>query len=325
MVRELPNFLGEDWIRTGRLMETLLGSDIDLLDRTNRTLLANSGKKLRPMLCLLSAKAVGGQPVPATISYAASAELLHNATLLHDDVVDGSDLRRGKPTVWSLLGGTASVLIGDYWLVKALEAIIDAGGPTEPVLKLFSWTLTQLAEGEVLQLQMAASGKTTETEYLRIIRGKTASLFETAAVSGALSVGAAEERVEAVRTYAMNLGLAFQIRDDIFDYAADGGIGKPVGQDLLEQKITQPLLCALETADPAKAAEIRARVTAIGEHPEYREQICRFVAEADGVDAAFAKLALYTDRAKAALGALPESEAREWLVKLADYMGTRTK
>ena len=355
MVSELRHFLGEDWVRTEALMSQYLSSDVRLLDQVNRSMLENSGKKLRPMLCLLVAKAVRGQVCEDTRHFAAAMELLHNATLLHDAVVDGSEMRRGRPTLQALMGGTASVLTGDYWLVKALECILDAKGEErDEVLRLFSWTLSSLASGEILQLQMALSGETREEEYLRIIRCKTACLFETAALSGALSVLGADsedadrhcrrmQAISAIRAFAMNLGLAFQIRDDILDYTGGAELGKPVGQDLMEQKITLPLLEALAAA-PEEEAEIRRKVREIGDHPEYREDIVAFVAAHDGIARATARLDGFIQLAKDALHSLGmtketsaggntpsfhgsvESADRasvDWLLALADYTALR--
>ena len=345
MVSELRHFLGEDWVRTEALMTQYLSSDVSLLDTVNRSLLEGSGKKLRPMLCLLVAKAVRGQVSEDTCHFAAAMELLHNATLLHDDVVDGSEMRRGRPTLQSLMGGTASVLTGDFWLVKALECILDAKGEErDEVLRMFSWTLSSLASGEILQLQMAMKGETREEEYLRIIRCKTACLFETAAVSGALAEGADAKTVEAVRAFALNLGLAFQIRDDILDYTGGAELGKPVGQDLMEQKITLPLLEALSDATPEEEAEIRRKVREIGDHPEYREDIVAFVAAHDGIARATARLDGFIQLAKDALHSLgmtdgasfhglsvesdsrharPDRASVDWLLALADFTALR--
>ena len=336
MVSELRHFLGEDWVRTEALMSQYLSSDVRLLNQVNTSMLENSGKKLRPMLCLLVAKAVRGQVCEDACHFAAAMELLHNATLLHDDVVDRSEMRRGRPTLQALMGGTASVLTGDYWLVKALECILDANGEErDEVLRMFSWTLSSLASGEILQLQMALSGETREEEYLRIIRCKTACLFETAAVSGALAESADKETVDAVRGYAMNLGQAFQIRDDILDYTGGAELGKPVGQDLMEQKITLPLLEALAAA-PEEEAEIRRKVREIGEHPEYREDIVAFVTAHDGIARATTRLNGFIEVAKDSLTVMPGSDrasisrhARpdrasvDWLLQLADYTALR--
>jgi len=316
------SLLGPAWTRTEALMAQYLSSDIELLDRTNRSLLAHGGKKLRPMLCLLSARAAGGECTEDSAHYAAAMELLHNATLLHDDVVDGSPLRRGRPTINALLGGTASVLLGDSWLVKALDSILDAPGESSgQVLRLFSWTLSELAAGEILQLQMALSGNTGEKEYFRIIGAKTGSLFETAVVSGALSVGASAPVVDALREYARNLGLAFQVRDDLLDVAGtEDTAGKPVGADLLEQKITLPLLGAFLSAGPEEEGRIRKMIPGVADHPEQVAEIVAFIRAHDGVAYAARRLEGLIDAARAALEPLPESEARGWLLSVAEEL-----
>ena len=230
-------FLAEPLERVFALLETSLGSDIALLDATNRSLLAQGGKRIRPGLTLLAAGACGGVNGD-TVRFAAAAEMIHNATLLHDDVVDGATTRRGKPTVMSILSSPASVLIGDYWLVKAIRCILDADRYSERAIRLFAKTLSDLAEGEMLQLEKASSCDTTRQDYLRIVYSKTASLFEASVLAGAVSADAPEEWTAALAGYARNLGIAFQIKDDILDYAGDAALGKPVGIDLKEQKIT---------------------------------------------------------------------------------------
>ena len=216
-IKAVQEYLGKDWIAVKERINSALCSDIALLNSTNESILSHSGKQMRPMLGLLIARACSvDQVCDSTISFAAASELLHNATLLHDDVADGSVKRRGAPTIMSLMGPSVSVLVGDYWLVKAMDLIIDADGDS-CVMKIFSKTLKDLAEGEMLQLQKAQKGDTDENDYLRIIYSKTASLFEAASVSAAISVGASEAYVQAARDYAVSLGIAFQIQDDILD------------------------------------------------------------------------------------------------------------
>ena len=243
----IKEYLKQDLEGVNALMGKSLSSDIALLDKTNKSVLAHSGKQIRPVLCLLAARACsGGFVTEDTLLYASAVELLHNATLLHDDVADDSPMRRGVPTVMSLLGGRASVLLGDYWLVKGMENILASANSSAKVIRIFAATLSDLAEGELLQLQKADTGDTLEQDYYKIIYNKTSSLFVAAATSGAMSVGASEEKMKAVRTYAKCLGQAFQIKDDIFDYLDNQQTGKPAGLDLKERKITLPLLGALK-------------------------------------------------------------------------------
>ena len=322
-IQEIKVFLTEPMREVSALLESSLQSGITLLDMTNRSLLEQGGKRLRPMLSLLAAGACGGIGADS-IRFAAASELIHNSTLLHDDVVDGASMRRGKPTVMSILNGPASVLVGDFWLVKAIRCILDASRYSERVIRLFAKTLSDLAEGEMLQLQKASNGDTTRVDYLRIIYSKTASLFEAAVLSGAVSAEAPEEWTAALAGYARNLGIAFQIKDDIFDYAGGEELGKPVGIDLLEQKITLPLLCALESAPEQEAAEIRSLVGRISDRPELAEEVRDFVRAHDGVALAWEEMVNCIDEAVFCLEELPQTAEKSYLAKLARFVGERT-
>ena len=319
---EIREFLREDLERVKRLIDSSLKSDIKLLDDTNKALLSRPSKGLRPLLSILMAYACACSPGEDSYRFAAAVELLHNATLLHDDVADESPTRRGKPTVNSLIGSSASVLLGDFWLVKAMDRILDSPQGTG-MIRLFAKTLSDLAEGEMLQLQKAASGDTEEDDYMRIIYYKTASLFELSAVAGAKSVNAPEELVSAAGTYARNLGLAFQIKDDIFDYSAGAEIGKPVGTDLLEQKITLPLIGAMASSGPSEEAEIRRKVAQIPVNPSHVDEIRDFVFNHGGIDYSVKRMECLLEEAKAALAVFPEGDARMRLEAVADYVSER--
>ena len=313
--QDIIGYLGSDWDRTMDLIRSQLHSDVALLELTNGQLLANAGKMLRPMVSLLVARAIG-MPTQDSVCYAAATELLHNATLIHDDVADGSAERRGKPTVSALFGAGTAVLVGDYWLARAVDLVVDTQH-RDAVIRTFAKTLTDLAEGEMLQLEKASSGDTTEADYLRIIHCKTASLFCAAAETAAVSVDADAEQTAAALAYGSSLGIAFQIKDDILDYAGSDRLGKPVGQDLLEQKITLPLLGALQGSPEEE--EIRALVREIPSHPEHCERIRRFVAERDGVGFAARRLSEWVERAVLVLEAFPDSPAKDYLAEIARF------
>jgi octaprenyl-diphosphate synthase len=322
----VKEYLGAAWTSVSERIASSLDSDIDLLNVTNRSILSHSGKQLRPVLALLFARACSaGEITESTVRYAAAAELLHNATLLHDDVADGSDQRRGAPTIRSLMGPSVSVLIGDYWLVRAMELILAGGGSDARVIKIFSKTLSYLAEGEMLQLQKARSGDTTEDDYFRIIYSKTASLFEAACLSAVVSVSASAEYENAAREYAVALGNAFQIKDDILDYDGTESVGKPLGVDILEQKITLPLIGAMTNAGAEAQTRMRAMVKDIVEHPEYRDEVVKFVKENGGLDYAAAELDKYVALAVRALEVLPDSYEKDCLVELAHFTARRKK
>ena len=325
-IKTVKEYLGSDWNAVQDYISSILRSDINLLNSTNDSILANSGKQMRPLLSLLFARAcTGGRITDASARYAAAAELLHNATLLHDDVADDSDQRRGVPTIRSLMGPSVSVLVGDYWLVKAMELILRDAPTDARTIRIFSKTLSDLASGEMLQLQKAQTGDTCEEDYLRVIYSKTASLFEAACLSAAVSVGASAEFEKAAVDYAVALGLAFQIKDDILDYDGTVSVGKPLGVDVLEQKITLPLLGALASASGQKAAEIRNKICNIPDHPEYRDDILAFVKEEHGIDYAVVRLQEYVEAAVRALDVLEESPEKRLLVGLAYYTAVREK
>ncbi len=317
---QIISFLGEDWTATVALIRSSLDTDIRLLSSTNDGVLRHSGKLLRPMLTLLSCRACGQGCTHDSIVYAAAAELLHNATLLHDDVADEAALRRGEPTVAAKLGAPSAVLVGDFWLARAVKLAIGTSYRQE-VLELFTKTLSDLAEGEMLQLEKASLADTDFAAYHRIIYCKTASLFESACVSGAMAAGASAEQVEAVRRYARAMGIAFQIKDDILDYSGGENLGKPVGIDIRERKITLPLLGAMENHPREK--EIRAMVAAIPEHPEYCDEIFDFVKERGGIDYAYDKMKAYVDEAVFALEPLPPGPARDYLAQIALFNSER--
>ena len=325
-LEEIRTYLDDDWIAVETLLQSSLESDIGLLNATNGAILSHGGKQIRPLISLLIARACsGGRTTDDSIRFAAASELLHNATLLHDDVADSSKERRGMPTVMSLLGGPASVLIGDYWLVKAMENILASPTYGEEVIRIFAKTLSDLAEGEMLQLQKASSGYTDEADYFRIIYSKTASLFEAAGVSAAISVGASEKMREAARDYCVSLGIAFQIKDDILDYCGDERLGKPVGVDLDEQKITLPLLGALKDVDEAEAAAVRKKIVGIADSPELKSGIRDFVFRHHGDAYASSRLDEYVGKAVRALDVFPESKEKDYLVSIAVFTAKRDR
>ena len=317
---EIIDYLGPDWTRCRELIRQSLHTDVGLLEKTNEMLLSRTGKQLRPILALLSARLVS-QPNEDSLRLAASAEILHNATLMHDDVADESKERRGAPTLSALLGPNAAVLVGDYWLARAVEMVLSTSC-FEKVIPLFSRTLTDLAEGEMLQLEKASSLDTCEEDYLRIIFCKTASLFVASVKGAAISVSASPTQLEAVEQYAKALGVAFQIKDDILDYTGDKRLGKPVGVDLKEKKITLPLLGALRNADSPK--EIREMVGRIDKQEGAYEQLMAFVHEGGGIEYATRQLDAWIQKAERALDVFPDSQAKTFLIEIAYYNSSRT-
>lgn len=229
------------------ILKQLEQSNAPLIPQLSRHILKAGGKRLRPILTLLSAKLCGYAAGGRDIAMAASVEFIHTATLLHDDVVDESSLRRGEPTANALWSNSASVLVGDFLLAKAFQMMVGDG--SLEALKLLSDTSATLSEGEVLQLTSARNLETDRDIYFKIIYAKTASLFATAAEIGAVIAGNAAQRT-ALKTYGEGLGLAFQIVDDALDYSADSTqLGKAAGDDFREGKITLPVIIAYTKGD----------------------------------------------------------------------------
>ena len=316
-IKGIQEFLGEDWSKVEALIKGSLYSSVDILVRTNAHLSSNEGKMLRPALSLLVSKACGTMNGDC-IRVAAASELLHNATLLHDDVLDDSSFRRGAPTVLSTLGAKPSVLIGDFWLARAMDLVLRCENHSREILTCFSDTVQDLVEGEMLQMTKAESGDTTEEDYLRIIYLKTASLFETVCTGAAIASGSDSDSAAAVKEYGRLLGMAFQIKDDILDYEGEA-LGKPTGTDLKEGKITLPLLGAFKKMDDRKEKEIRRMVSAFPQQPEGCREISATVKALDGTGYAGLRLEEYVSQAKEAVGVLPDSPAKSCLLELADY------
>lgn len=313
MLKEIQKYLGDSWSAYRSAFKDSLKADVALLRKINDLLYDHTGKQLRPMLTLLVSKAICGECPESVIRSAAAVELLHTATLLHDDVVDKSGLRRGSPTVNSLYGETSAVLVGDFWLSRALELVV--GIPDKRVLKVFAGSLSLLAEGEMIQYEKSLAPEPDEDAYFEIIRYKTASLFETAVLSGAFSIQASESAVAAVKGYALHFGRAFQIKDDILDYSPGLNTGKPSGQDILERKITLPLIGALKNASAKESSAFLRRVKSLPDG--ISGEALDFVREHGGLEYADARLADEIREAVGSLSGLPQCQAVLFLGEIA--------
>jgi octaprenyl-diphosphate synthase len=319
-LKEVQQFLGKAWTDFQRCFAESLESDIPLLDKANQYLLGHGGKKLRPLFTLLIAKALRGDCNERVVRCAAASELLHTATLMHDDVADNAPTRRGVPTMMTVYSPTTAVLLGDYWLSKAMDLIIDH--PDKRVLHVFSKCLADLASGEMLQLEKAEKADTTEDDYRRIIYCKTTSLFEACMVSAACSVEASEKEIERCRIYAWHIGQAFQMRDDMLDYSPELSIGKPTGQDILEKKITLPLFGLFEKAPRSVVREVRRRMK--NPDAELVSDVFAWVRQYDAMSYAREKLDAEIRQAVEVLAAFPASPSRDYLEKMAGMIAIRT-
>ena len=279
------------------------------------------GKRLRPMLTLASARMCGFEGTHH-LNLAAAVEFIHTATLLHDDVVDESGQRRGRPTANLLWDNKSSVLVGDYLFARSFQLMVETG--SIEVLDILSNAAATIAEGEVLQLTAAQNLATDAETYLKIIRGKTAALFAAATEVGGVISGVPQAQVEALNTYGDALGIAFQIADDLLDYGGDAGaIGKNVGDDFRDRKLTLPLIKAVALADDEERA-FWVRVIERGDQGDGDLDHALALMDRHGtMDATRVEALGWAETAKTALAGLPDHPIREMLHDLADYVVAR--
>lgn len=301
--------------------ESSLRSDTRLLQAAIDRILVSTGKHIRPLLVLLAAKACGNV-TESTVNAAVFLELLHTATLIHDDVIDETRQRRGVPSLNAVFDNKVAVLTGDYVLSSALVRSIQIGNLR--IIGILSNLGKDLSEGEIKQMENADESVVDEACYMQVIFKKTATLLAACATIGAISAKASEEDVRLLHDFGINLGYAFQIRDDIFDYFHELNIGKPTGNDIREGKITLPLLHALGQGgeEASRFFDIISRKDFTTEHIE---QLISFAKANGGIEYAEAKMRAYYQQAVDILQTLPDSQAKEALQKLALYVITRRK
>lgn len=278
------------------------------------------GKRLRPMLTLAAAKLLGSSD-PRAVKLAATVEFIHTATLLHDDVVDESTKRRGRPTANLLWDNKSSVLVGDYLLARAFQLMTECGS-LEVVTTLANASAV-ISEGEVLQLTAAQNLETGTEIYLNVVRGKTAALFSAACEVGAMVADATEAQRQALFTYGDALGIAFQMADDLLDYGGTSAIGKNIGDDFRERKLTLPVILAVEKADATERA-FWVRVIEKGDQREGDlEEALRLMQKHGTLEATRLEAQAWADKARAALTALPDHPLRGVLGDVASYVVAR--
>ena len=297
-------------------------SRVRLLDTVVQYLLKRKGKQIRPTLVLLSAEISGGI-TERSYRAAALVELLHTATLVHDDVVDESDTRRGVASINALWRNKVGVLLGDYLLSRGLLLALD--DHDYDLLHVMSDAVRRMSEGELLQIETARRLDMTEERYFQIIADKTGSLIAACMAAGAASAGADDATVARAKAIGETIGLAFQIRDDLFDYDADAAAGKPVGLDLQDRKMTLPLILALDRASASDAKRVRKLVRKRKKSRTQTAEVLGFVNASGGLAAARARMETLAGQAAADLRAFPESQAREALVGLCAYVVARSR
>ncbi len=304
------------------LFESSLSSSNLLLNSVIAHIRQKNGKMMRPILVLLSAK-LYGNVCPATLHAAVSLELLHNASLVHDDVVDESTERRGQLSVNGIFNNKVAVLSGDFLLATALVQV--AMTRSHDIIGIVSALGRDLADGELLQLSNVSNPQFSETVYFDVIRKKTAVLFAACTKAGALSVGGDAEKVELARLFGEYVGLCFQIKDDIFDYFDSKEIGKPTGNDMSEGKLTLPALHVLNTVKDEAMRELAVRVKNGQAASDEIARLIEFTKQHGGIEYALQTMYAYKEKALSLLASMPDTDVKAALAAYLDYVVEREK
>lgn len=321
-VADIKAPIAEEMQRFETHFRAAMKSDTPLLDKITHYIIKRKGKQMRPMFVFLTAKLCGGV---AESSYTAASliELLHTATLVHDDVVDDAYQRRGFFSINALWKNKIAVLVGDYLLSRGLLMSVDNG--EFDILRIVSNAVREMSEGELLQIEKARKLNITEDVYFEIIRRKTASLIAACCESGASSAGGDKATQEKMRLFGEYVGIAFQIKDDLFDYGEAEAIGKPTGIDIKERKMTLPLIRALNTSERSVRKQIIGTVKNHHEDPDKVQEVINFVLSTDGIEYSRQRMLEYTEKALAILNEFSDSAAKHSLTELVHYTINRKK
>ncbi len=313
----LQALVGEDLKEVNRLIVERMASPVVLIPQLAGHIVAGGGKRLRPLLTLACAR-LCGYTEKRHIALAASVEFIHTATLLHDDVVDESELRRGLASANTLWGNKASVLVGDFLFSRSFELMVEAG--SLKVLEILAQASSVIAQGEVMQLSISNDTATGEDAYLEVVRSKTARLFAAACRISAVVAGRPEAEELALDSYGTDLGVAFQLVDDVLDYSANQReLGKTVGDDFREGKITLPVIVANARGDGAEKAFWRRTLEDLDQREGDLDEALRLMARHRALDEAMAHARCYAERARQALRPFPESPVKAALLEVADF------
>ena len=311
--------IADDMQAVNKAIGEHLTSEVVLINQLSAYIINSGGKRLRPQLVLMAAKACRYDG-DKDVTIAAVIEFIHTATLLHDDVVDASDMRRGKDTANSIWGNEAAVLVGDFLYSRAFELMVDVGSMR--VMEILSRTTNNIAEGEVMQLLNVHEPDTTQAQYLQVIQAKTARLFEAATQLGAVLAGAEPQIELALAKYGMHLGTAFQVIDDVLDYTATAEeMGKNLGDDLAEGKPTLPLILTMRDGTAEQAALVRQAIEKGG--VENLDAVIEAVRSCGALDKTRAAAVVEAELAEAALEPLPDSDYKQAMIAIARYVTTR--
>ncbi len=321
-LNDLKKPFQKELIEYENTFKALLSSNVKLIDTIVKYVVKNKGKGLRPLLVIMAAKLVG-EPTSETYQAAAVVEMLHTASLVHDDVVDNANVRRGFPSINALWKNKAAVLMGDYMLSKCL--IGAAGTGNIRVMQILADASKRLSKGELSQIEKSRKLSISETEYFEIISDKTAALIGSAAELGALSATKNIDDHERMKAFGENLGIAFQIKDDLLDYFGHQSIlGKPVGNDFKDKKITLPLIHAFKNSTEDEIRRIK-RALKKGVNSADVKKIIRFVEDHGGIEYAQKKKEEYAQKAKDVLEEYPDSEVKQAMRNFVDYTVHRMK
>lgn len=316
-LQPLLDLVGADLQRVNALILEHMRSSVPLIPQVAEHIVAAGGKRLRPLLVLAGARLVGVEN-DRPLALAACVEFIHTATLLHDDVVDESDLRRGRETAKAVFGNQASVLVGDFLFSRAFQLMVADGAL--PVLKLLADTAATLAEGEVHQLMTAHDTATDEAACLEVIRAKTAVLFAASCQVGALVAERPAAEVESLRRFGESLGMAFQLVDDLLDYSPEASArGKALGDDFREGKLTLPVILAFAAGDEAERAFWRRCLEEGEQRDGDLERALELLARHGALEVVKERARAYAAEARAALGPFPEGPAKAALLQAADF------
>lgn len=320
----LVNLVQRDLHACNRTIVAQMNSEVALIPQIAAHIVAAGGKRLRPLLTLATARMCGYEEGSRHIKLAACVEFIHTATLLHDDVVDESVLRRGLASANAVFGNKASVLVGDFLFARAFQLMVEDG--SLDVLAILSKAAATIAEGEVLQLATQHDLSTTEARYLDVVRGKTAALFGAACQVGAVVAGRSAAEEAALAAYGMSLGIAFQLVDDALDYAADQAtLGKTIGDDFREGKITLPVLTAYQAGTVEERAFWTRTIEASEQSDADLERAMVLMESCGAIHATFSRAAGFVDSAKAALMVFADTPMRAALLGVADYTISRVR
>lgn len=312
-IQDILAVVSDEFQAVDRLIHTQLASRVPLVEKIADYIVSSGGKRIRPLLVLMTAKAFG-QCDERAVKLATVIEFLHTATLLHDDVVDTSDMRRGNPTANAKWGNAPSVLVGDFLYSRAFTMMVELG--SLPVMNILSNATCVIAEGEVLQLTNVKNPDTSEAQYMDVIHGKTAMLFEASTHAAAALLQCTPEQSHAMQEYGKELGMAFQLIDDVLDYEGDAeAMGKNVGDDLAEGKPTLPLIHAMAHGNEQQRSLIRSAIRKGG--LDDMADVLNAVRELGSLEYTRQKAYDCADRAQSHLQLLPDSEAKEALRALA--------